>query len=280
MRPSFSTPLLSLIALAILPLSCKEQKKQADTTQSASVSVIGSEVEYTSDSKTLKGYIAYDQNLEGKRPGVLVVHEWWGHNDYTRERADMLAGLGYTALAVDMYGNGKVASHPEDAGKFAMEVMSNFESGKDRFRAAWEELRKHPTVDPENIAAIGYCFGGSVVLSMANSGMDLDGVAAYHAGLGLAVMPGEGMRVKKILVCHGADDPFVSEESITAFKNAMAQTEVPLEFQSYPGAVHGFTSKGADSLGAKFNLPLAYNQEADSLSWAATKRLFDEVFDR
>lgn len=262
--------------------ACKD-KKEGEVTpvvleESTTPSVEGSEVVYVSDTLKLKGYIAFDANAKGKRPGILVVHEWWGHNEYVRERADLLAEMGYTALAVDMYGNGKVAEHPNDAMKFTQEVTSDFEVAQKRFEAAMEVLQRHPSVDSEKIAAIGYCFGGSVVLSMANKGLDLDGVAAYHAGLGLPVMPQEGMQVKKVLVCNGADDPFISPESVTAFQEAMEKIDVPLEYHAYPGSVHAFTSKGADALGEKFGLPLAYNKEADSLSWASTRLFFEDIF--
>ncbi len=138
---------------------------------------------YSTDSVTMNGYIAYNDTVSEKQPGVLVVHEWWGHNEYARKRADMLAELGYVAFAVDMYGDGKQANHPSDASGFAGEVMGNFEEAKARFAKAIETLKTDPHIDTNKIAAIGYCFGGSVVLSMANAGFDLDAVAAFHSGL-------------------------------------------------------------------------------------------------
>jgi len=283
MRSRTTFYFLTSILLIFCVLSCKNDKKDSSGRGESGNAVIepeieGSELIYTSDTLKMKGYLAYDRNRKGTRPGILVVHEWWGHNDYVRERSNMLAGLGYTALAVDMYGDGKQANHPEDAGKFASAVMSNFEGARARFEAAMEVLKEHPTVDSERIGAMGYCFGGSVVLSMANAGVDLDGVASFHGGLGLPVMPTDSMKVKKILVCNGADDNFVSAEQIAAFKDAMEDAETPLVFRNYPGAVHGFTSKHADNLGAKFGMALAYNQEADSLSWIEAKKLFIEVF--
>jgi dienelactone hydrolase len=225
----------------------------------------------------MKGYIAYDKNIEAKRPGIIVVHEWWGHNDYTRERADMLAELGYTAIAIDMYGDGKQAAHPEDAGKFSGMVMKNIEVAKARFDAALELLKNHPSVNSEDIAAIGYCFGGSVVLTMANAGEDLDAVAAFHSGVQLPIMPNDKLKAK-VLVANGADDPFVSEESINTFKSAMDSINADYEYISYPGAKHAYTSKGATALGEKFNLPLEYNAEADEKSWEALKTLLTETF--
>jgi Dienelactone hydrolase and related enzymes len=150
---------------------------------SAHAEIKGQEVEYSANGTRLKGYLAYDDSIEGKRPGVLVVHEWWGHNEYARKRANMLAEMGYTALAVDMYGDGKQAKHPEDAGKFAGELMNNLDLAQKRFEAAMDLLRKHETTDPEHIAAIGYCLGGGIVLNMARRGLDLDGVISYHGSL-------------------------------------------------------------------------------------------------
>ncbi|TRX51762.1 dienelactone hydrolase family protein [Fulvivirga sp. M361] len=240
--------------------------------------ITGEEITYATDSLVMKGYIAYDKNLEGKRPGVLVVHEWWGHNDYARKRAEMLAELGYVALAVDMYGEGQKASHPTDAGKFAMSVMTNIDAGQARFARALEELKANPNVDTEKIGAIGYCFGGSVVLTMANMGLEMDAVAAFHSGVELPVMP-EGEKVKaKILVCNGADDTFVSPESVKSYKTAMDAAGADYKYIAYEGAVHSFTSPDADSLGRQFDMPLAYNAEADTQSWNEMKALFDSVF--
>lgn len=240
--------------------------------------IMGEEVTYKTDSTAMIGYVAYDDNAPEKRPGVLVVHEWWGHNDYVRERARMLAELGYVALAVDMYGDGKQADHPDDAGKFAMSVMSNFPTAEARFNAALEVLKNHPKVASEDIAAIGYCFGGGVVLSMANTGADIDAVASFHGSLGLPVMPEKGKTTAKVLVLNGADDPFVTAEQIAVYAAAMEKAEADYKFINYEGAVHAFTSEGADAHGEKFDLPLAYNKEADEASWKEMKALFSEVF--
>lgn len=240
--------------------------------------LVGEEVSYKADTTAMIGFIAYDENATEKRPGILVVHEWWGHNDYVRERAKMLAELGYVALAVDMYGDGKQADHPDDAGKFAMSVMGNFPTAQARFNAALEVLKNHPKVASEEIGAIGYCFGGGVVLSMANTGAELDAVASFHGSLGLPVMPEKGKTTAKILVLNGAADPFVTPEQIAAYTEAMDKAEADYQFVNYEGAVHAFTSRGADAYGEKFGLPLAYNKEADEKSWEAMKALFSEVF--
>jgi dienelactone hydrolase len=240
--------------------------------------IVGKSVDYTSQSVTFKGYLAYDENLKGKRPGVLVVHEWWGLNDYARKRAQMLAELGYTALAVDMYGDGKTAMHPDDAGKFSSELMKNFDVAKTRFLTAMDFLKQQPTVDPTKIAAIGYCFGGGVVLNMARQGADLKGVASFHGSL-TAVKPAEPWMVKaNVLVLNGADDKFIKPEQIEAFKKEMSEAKVDYTFISYPGAVHSFTSPDADALGKKFSMPIAYNADADKKSWDELKLFLKKIF--
>lgn len=274
------TILGSLVFVLLITFSCKDQAKtdaKEEIIEVVEVKIKGETVTYATDSTTMKGYIAYDENATEKRPGILVIHEWWGLNDYVRERADMLAELGYVALAVDMYGDGKQAEHPDDAGKFAGMVMQNMPEATARFNAALELLKSNPNVDIESIAAVGYCFGGSVALSMANAGSDLDAVAVFHSGVALPVMPSEKLKAK-ILVCNGADDPFASPESIATYKKQMDSINANYKYVAYPGAVHAFTSKEATALGEKFNLPLAYNKEADEKSWEELKTLLKETF--
>ncbi|MFN0159434.1 MAG: dienelactone hydrolase family protein [Bacteroidota bacterium] len=225
------------------------------------------EVTYKADGLTMKGWLVYDDAVKGKRPGVLVVHEWWGHNEYARTRAKMLAEMGYTALAVDMFGNGKTAKHPDDAGKFASEAGGKLPVAKARFLAGWELLRKHETVDAANIAAIGYCFGGGVVLNMARAGVDLKGVVSFHGMLGTGTPAKAGEVKGKVLVCHGADDSFIPKEQIEAFKKEMKDAKVDMTFKSYPNAKHGFTNPAADKAGKEFGIPIAYNEKADKDSW-------------
>lgn len=272
----------TLLLIAVLMTGCMNstKKKEAEiATEEVTYepNYVGKELIYSNDSTTMKGYIAFDENATEKRPGVLVVHEWWGHNDYSRKRADMLAELGYTALALDMYGDGKKAEHPDDAGKFAGMVMSNMPAAQSRFMAALNELKNHPSVDGDKVAAIGYCFGGSVVLTMANAGMDLDAVAAFHSGVGLPIMPNEDLKAK-VLVCNGADDPFIAPESVEAFKTQMDSIDADYKYIAYEGAKHSFTSKEADVNGEKFKLPLAYNAEADEKSWQELQNLLNEAF--
>ena len=243
-----------------------------------SAAVRGQEVDYSADGVKLKGYIAYDDSIKGKRPGVLVVHEWWGQNEYPRKRARMLAKLGYTAMALDMYGDGKVASHPKDAGKFAGMIRSNMPLAKSRFLAALAILKKNKMTDPNKIAAIGYCFGGGVVLAMARQGVDLDGVVSFHGSL-KTTQPAKPGEVKaKVLVCNGEDDPFTKPEDIVAFKSEMKSAGVDMRFVDYPGAKHAFTNPDATALGKKFNLPLAYNAQADKQSWLEMQSFFKKIF--
>lgn len=256
--------------MAILALLCLPFGLQA--------AMIGEEVTYESDGTTLKGYLAYDDQLQGRRPGVLVVHEWWGHNDYVRKRARMLATLGYTALALDMYGDGKQANHPDDAGKFASAVRNDMPVAEKRFRAALALLRIHPTVNAEKVAAIGYCFGGGIVLEMARRGVDLSGVVSFHGSLATTNPARRGEVKANVLVLNGADDPFTKPEQIKAFKQEMEQAGVDYTFIDYPGAKHAFTNPQADRFGEEFNMPLAYNAEADKQSWAEMQRFFNKLF--
>ncbi|HEY5683125.1 MAG TPA: dienelactone hydrolase family protein [Sulfuricaulis sp.] len=245
---------------------------------SAQAAIKGELVEYKSNSTVHKGYIVYDDASTAKRPGVLVIHEWWGHNEHARNSARKLAEAGYVALALDMYGDGKQAHHPEDAGKFSGEVRKNPQLMKSRFEAGMKLLQKQSRVDAKRVAAIGYCFGGSVVLEMARTGENLRGVASFHGSLGTGnpAMPG---KVKaKVLVMNGAEDPFVPAEQIAAFKKEMEAAKVNYKFVNYPGAKHSFTNPDADANGTKFKLPLAYNAKADQESWAELQSFLIGVF--
>ncbi len=269
---------LCLICLMILLSCAAEQKEEAAPAALAEEGLHTEVIDYTVGGTTLKGYLAYDKGISGKRPGVLVVHEWWGQNDYSRKRAEMLAELGYTALALDMYGDGKSATHPEDAQKFMMEVMQNLETGEARFNAALELLKKQGTTDPERIAAIGYCFGGAVVLHMARLGTDLDGVVSFHGNLSSMHQVEPGSVKARVLVAHGAADPMVPAEQVAAFKKEMEAAKVDYRFEAYEGALHAFTNPAADENGKKFNIPLAYDADADKKSWESMKAFFTEIF--
>lgn len=234
-------------------------------------------VDYTVNGTVMTGYLARPLNVV-QAPGVLVVHEWWGHNDYARQRAEMLAELGYVAFALDMYGDGKVTDHPKEANAFMTEVLSNAEVAQARFDTAYKLLQDLPITDPERIAAIGYCFGGSVVLSMARAGAPLKGVVSFHGGLqGLAPIA-EGEVEARFLVLNGADDPMVSEEHITQFKQEMDEAELPYKFVNYPGALHSFTNPEADAIAEAYDLPVAYDPEADADSWQRMEEFLRKTF--
>lgn len=245
----------------------------------SSAAIITKDITYKHGDTKLKGYLAYDDAIEKSRPGVLVVHEWWGHNDYARKRTEMLAELGYVAFTVDMYGDGKKAEHPEDAGAFSSQVMSNIDGIlKPRFLAGLEFLRSQPQVDPDNVAAIGYCFGGSTVLHMARLGVDLKGVVSFHGGLSTQSPAQKGKVKAKVLVCHGAADNFAPLKQIEAFKKEMETAEVDYIFNSYEGAKHSFTNPEADKFAEKFGLGIAYNKQADEQSWNDMQEFFEKIF--
>ena len=261
--------ILTVALASLVSLSCSQKQEPR---------ISGTEVQYTGGGVTMKGYLALDQSREGRRPGVLVVHEWWGHNDYARRRATMLAELGYIALAVDMYGEGRQAAHPNDAGTFASEVWKNMDSARARFLAAMDLLKTHPACDSGRIAAIGYCFGGGVVLQMARMGTDLDAVVSFHGSLSTQAPARPGEVKARVLVCNGADDSFVTAEDIDTFKKEMESAGVNYTFVSYRGAKHAFTNPDADKFGKKFNLPLAYNLAADQQSWTDMRAFLEEAF--
>jgi dienelactone hydrolase len=240
--------------------------------------VVGEEVVYRHGDTSMKGYLAYDDASDGKRPGILVVHEWWGHNAYARSRAERLAAMGYTALAVDMYGEGKQADHPKDAGRFAGEVKKNMATASARFEAAMGLLRGHETVSRSDISAIGYCFGGGMVLEMARRGHDLDLVGSFHGSLPASMPAVKDVVKAEVLVFNGADDPFVKPEHIEAFKAEMDRAEVKYTFINYPGARHSFTNPEADSFAKKFDLPLKYDAEADKQSWEALSKALKSIY--
>ncbi|MBT3010873.1 MAG: dienelactone hydrolase family protein [Candidatus Thiodiazotropha sp. (ex Lucina pensylvanica)] len=240
--------------------------------------VVGEEVVYRHGDTRMNGYLAYDDAIGKKRPGILVVHEWWGHNAYARSRAEQLAAMGYTALAVDMYGEGKQADHPKDAGRFAGQVKNNMETAGARFQAATELLQNHKTVARNDISAIGYCFGGGMVLEMARRGHDLDLVASFHGSLPASTPAAKGTVKAEVMVFNGADDPFVKQEHIEAFMAEMDRAEVKYSFTNYPGAKHSFTNPEADDFGKKFDLPLQYDAMADKQSWGALSKALDAIY--
>ena len=245
----------------------------------ASAEVVTRNIEYQQGETVMKGMLAYDDAIKGKRPGVLVVHEWWGQNEYPRERAKELAALGYTAFALDMYGEGMTAEHPKDAGTFAGAVGNDLPLAKARFEAALDTLKQQSNVvDANKIAAIGYCFGGGIVLQMARLGEDIKGVVSFHGSLASKIQAERGKVKAAVRVFNGAADPMVKPEQINAFEREMFAAGVDYKVVNYEGAKHAFTNPGATALGKKFELPLAYNEHADKDSWAQMQAFFKEIF--
>src|SRR5512135_3773115 len=232
-------------------------------------------VTYSDGETTMKGFVVYDTAKNGKRPGIVIVHEWWGITKHIHNEARRLARQGYTAFIADMYGDGKTADNPKDAGALAGSVMKNPQAMESRFNAAREQLAKQPTVDPARIGAVGYCFGGAVVLNMARSGTDLAGVVGFHASLGLNTpAPAPGSVKAKILILNGADDPFVKREQYDALKKDFDAAKTDYRIIEYPGAVHAFTNPEATELGKKFNLPLRYDAKVDEEAKAEAAKFF------
>ena len=235
-------------------------------------------VTYSSNDTELRGYLAWDGDIDGPRPGVIVIHEWWGLNDYIRGRANQLAELGYCALAIDMYGNGATAADPDAAGSAMNAVLGDMESGTARLKAGYETLLAQPQVDRSRTAAIGYCFGGAMALHMARIGMPLSAVVSFHGALGSFHQPGPGEVNARILVCHGGGDAMVSMDDVAAFRDEMDAANANYAVIVHDGAMHGFSSREADENGAKYGIPVGYNADADRDSWAAMQHLFGEVF--
>lgn len=269
--------LLCIVFAGIILTSCNNDSKSNNTTsKDSTMNIKEDKVDYKLDTASLHSFVAYDANKEGKRPAVLVVHEWWGLNDYIHSRINQLAALGYVAMAVDMYGDNKVGNDVAQANALATPFYSDPQLTMNRFMAAYNELIKNPLVDTSNMAAIGYCFGGSVVLNVAKLGADLNGVVSFHGGLA-GVPPSDKLKAK-VLVCHGADDQFVSPAEVAQFKKSMDSVKADYTFVAYPGATHAFTNPQATEWGKKFNIPVAYNAAADTASWKEMKDFFAKIF--
>jgi dienelactone hydrolase len=231
-------------------------------------------VEYKDGDTVLEGFLAYDDAKTGARPGVLVIHDWTGVQDYAKRRATMLAELGYVAFAADIYGKGIRPTAQADCAKEAGKYKGNLPLLRKRVTLGYDQLLKRKEVDAQKTAAIGYCFGGTSVLELARSGSPVAGVVSFHGGL-VTTLPAEPGAVKaKLLVCQGADDPFVKPPEQAAFKEEMAKAKADLEFISYPDAVHSFTKPEAGNDKASGQ---AYNEAADKKSWADMKAFFKKV---
>jgi dienelactone hydrolase len=242
---------------------------------SANAAIKETPVTYTDGEATMKGFVVYDDASEAKRPGIIMVHEWWGITNHMHNQARKFAQQGYTVLIADMYGDAKTADNPKDAGALSSSVMKNPAAMESRFKAAREQLAKQASVNPQRIGAVGYCFGGAVVLNMARAGADLAAVAGFHASLGLNTpAPAPGAIKANILVLNGADDPFVKREQYDVLKKDFDAAKANYRVIEYPGAVHAFTNPEATELGKKFNLPLRYDAKVDEEAEAEAAKFF------
>jgi dienelactone hydrolase len=242
---------------------------------SANAAIKEEPVTYRDGETTMKGFVVYDDAITGKRPGIVMVHEWWGITKHVHNEAAKFAQQGYTAFIADMYGDGKTADNPKDAGALSSSVMKNPTVMESRFNAARDQLAKQASVDAQRIGAVGYCFGGAVVLNMARAGADLAAVAGFHASLGLNTpAPAPGTVKAKILILNGADDPFVKREQYDALKKDFDAAKADYRIIEYPGAVHAFTNPEATELGKKFNLPLRYDAQVDREAKAEAAKFF------
>ncbi len=232
-------------------------------------------VEYLSEDVPLTGHLCWDDSIEGKRPGVLLIHEWWGLNDYAKQRARMLAELGYVAFAADMYGNGQVTDQPSQAREWMQEVTADEELWGQRADLGLTQLKASEHVDPDKTAAIGYCFGGGTVLKMAYANADTLGVVSFHGSLPAAPESAAGGIGPKVLVLHGQADNFVDPEIVTNFQDKLEAADANWEMDIYGGARHGFTNPDVGAYGID---NLQYDAQADARSWARMQAFFDELF--
>jgi dienelactone hydrolase len=234
-------------------------------------------ITYNIGDTVFNAYITYDHNDTAKRPAVIVVPEWWGLNEYVRGRAKQLAEMGYVAMAVDMYGAGKIAADPAEAEKLATPFYMNPALSRQRLDAALAKLTSYQETDTARVAAIGYCFGGFVALNAAKLGSHLAGVVSFHGGLGGAPATKELLRAR-LLICHGGSDNFVPQQEVDAFKKGMDSIGASYAFKVYPNATHAFTNPNATAVGQQFKMPIEYNAAADSASWNDMKVFFGEMF--
>ncbi|MBS1759887.1 MAG: dienelactone hydrolase family protein [Bacteroidetes bacterium] len=234
-------------------------------------------VSYPLHSSTRNNFVVYDESLTGKIPVVFIIHEWWGINDYIRQRARQIASLGYFAVAIDMYGDNKYGPDPESAGALAAPFYDKPEIAKPIFEAALAKITSFTQADTSKMAAIGYCYGGAMVLNLARFGENLKGVVGFHGNLNVT-QPEKGVLKAEILVCHGAADPYVKEEEVVKFKKQMDSIGAPYIVKEYPDAVHGFTNPAATEIGKKYNMAVAYDEKADKESWAEMKSFLSKIF--
>lgn len=234
-------------------------------------------VSYTANGITMKGFVAYDENLKGKRPVVLIVHEWWGLNDYIKMRARQFAQLGYLAMAVDLFGVGKTAADPQEAQALTGPFYHDPALAKTRLDAAVARVRQFPQADMKNMVGVGYCFGGFAVLNYAKLGADLTGVVSFHGGLG-GVPADKKLLKARILVCHGESDKFVTMKDLETFRRQMDSIGADCTIKTYANATHAFTNPNSTKVGKEFNMPIEYNAEADKASWIDMEDFLNRIF--
>ena len=239
--------------------------------------IVQERMEYLSGNDTLIGYYYYDENSTEMKPGIMVVHEWWGNNEYPQKRAKMLAEMGYAAFTVDMYGNGLTVESPTDASEQSGKIYGNPELLKARMMAGYEKFASLENVNPDRMAAIGYCFGGTVSLNAANLGVPLDAVVSFHGGLA-GFNATEEMKETDVLVCHGLSDQFVSDADVSKFKAGMDSVSANYDFINYENATHAFTNENSTEVGKKFGIPIAYNEAADKKSWEDMKAFLEKNY--
>lgn len=273
MKPLPCIPVM-LLALSVVFTSChsNEDKPPIDKEPKLKEETVS----YKLDSSNRNNFLVYDENKEGKRPVVLVIHEWWGLNEYAKMRARELAKLGYFAIAVDMYGDNKTGDDPAAAEKLAMPFYMKPELARPIFDSAIARLKAYSHADTGKIAAIGYCFGGAQVLNLAKMGKDLKAVVSFHGNLNVVPANKELLKAE-ILVCHGNADPFVPQAEVDQFKKQMDSIGAKYVFKGYDSATHAFTNPAATAMGEKFKLPIKYNGKADTASWKDMKEFFERV---
>ena len=272
--------IIALFCTLLITFSCQEKKEEnidnLNSVKSTSGELTTEEVSYDIDGKTHKSFVAYEGTAEDMKPVVMVLPEWWGVTEYTKDRAKQLAELGYFAMVVDYYGEGKTVDNPDEAAKLSGEFYKVPINARLKFDKAKAQLLKFDNADYNKIAVIGYCFGGAQALNMARLQDELKGVVSFHGNLMTGIKPKNND--VKILVLNGADDTFVPAEEIAAFKKQMDSAKIDYKFIDFANALHSFTNPEATAIGEKYKMKVAYNKEADEKSWNDMKTFLTEVF--